>query len=55
MTDAYIEFGDDVKVSFNPIYIKGKATVKYDKKYGGDVSNVKLTGTGTGTPVTEEP
>ena len=55
VTDAYIEFGDDVKVYFNPIYIKGKATVKYDKKYGGDVSNVKLTGSGTGTPVTEEP
>ena len=55
VTDAYIEFGDDVKVYFNPIYIKGKATVKYDKKYGGDISNVKLTGTGTGTPVTEKP
>jgi len=29
--------------------------VKYDKKYGGDISNVKLTGTGTGIPVTEIP
>ena len=55
MTDAYIEFGDDVKVHFNPIWIKGKATVKYNKKYGGDVSSVKLSGTGTGIPVTEEP
>jgi hypothetical protein len=55
VTDAYIEFGENVKVWFNPIYIKGKATVKYDKKYGGDISNVKLTGTGTGIPVTEEP
>jgi hypothetical protein len=55
LTDAYIEFGDNVKVYFNPIYIKGKATVKYDKKYGGDISNVNLTGTGTGTPVTEKP
>jgi hypothetical protein len=55
ITDAYIEFGDDVKVLFDPIWIKGKATVKYNKKYGGDVSNVKLTGTGTGIPVTEEP
>ena len=55
VTDAYIEFGDDVKVYFYPIYINGKATVKYDKKYGGDVSNIKLTGTGTGTPVTEGP
>jgi hypothetical protein len=42
-------------VLFDPIIIKGKATVKYNKKYGGDVSNVKLTGSGTGTPVTEEP
>jgi hypothetical protein len=55
VTDAYIEFGNDVKVYFNPIYVKGKATVKYDKKYGGDVSNIKLTGTGNGVPVTEEP
>ena len=55
VTDAYIEFGDDVKVHFNPIYIKGKAKVKYNKKYGGDISNIKLTGTGTGIPVTEEP
>jgi hypothetical protein len=55
VTDAYIEFGDDVKVHFDPIYIKGKATVKYDKKYGGDISNVKLTGSGTGSPVTEKP
>jgi hypothetical protein len=54
VTDAYIEFGDDVKVYFNPIYITGKATVKTIKKYY-DVSNVKLTGTGTGIPVTEEP
>jgi hypothetical protein len=55
ITDAYIEFGDNVKVYFNPIYIKGKATVKYNKKYGGDISNINLTGTGTGTPVTEKP
>jgi hypothetical protein len=55
ITDAYIEFGDNVKVFFDPVYIKGKATVKYNKKYGGDVSNVKLTGTGTGIFVAEEP
>ena len=53
VTDAYIEFGEDVKVHFNPIWIKGKATVKYNKKYGGDVSNIKLTGTGIGDRVTE--
>ena len=28
VTDAYIEFGDDVKVYFDQIYIKGKATSK---------------------------
>jgi hypothetical protein len=56
-TDAYIEFGDDIKVWFNPIYIKGKATVKTVKKSGElfDVSSIKLTGAGNGTPVTEEP
>jgi hypothetical protein len=57
VTDAYIEFGEDVKVWFSPIYIKGKATVKTVNKSGDlyDVSTVKLTGTGNGTPVTEEP
>ena len=57
VTDAYIEFGDDVKVWFNPIYIKGKATVKTVKKSGElfDVSSINLTGAGNGTPVTGEP
>jgi hypothetical protein len=57
VTDAYIEFGDDVKVWFNPVWINGKATMKTIKKSGDlyDVSNIKLTGTGNGVPVTEEP
>jgi hypothetical protein len=50
VTDAYIEFGDDVKVMFYDIYIKGKAKTKYVKKYGWDVSNIKLNGTGRGEP-----
>jgi hypothetical protein len=54
-TDAYIEFGDNVKVLFDPIIIKGKATVKTIKKYDAEVSNIKLTGTGTGIPITGEP
>jgi hypothetical protein len=54
-TDAYIEFGESVKVLFDPIYIKGKATAKYNKKYEGDVSNIKLTGSGTGIPYIVEP
>jgi hypothetical protein len=61
VTDAYIEFGDDVKVWFNPVWINGKATLKTVKKTFQkskelfDVSNIKLTGTGAGLPVTEEP
>jgi hypothetical protein len=51
-TDAYIEFGDNIKLLFDPVYIKGKAATKYVKKYGFDVSKIKLTGTGTGVPYT---
>jgi hypothetical protein len=54
--DGYIEFGENVKVLFDSIYVKGKATVKSIKKSGElfDVSTIKLTGTGNGIPFVPE-
>jgi hypothetical protein len=55
-TDAYIEFGDDIQLWFDPIIISGKAVTKEVKKKGElfDVSNIKLNGTGTGVHFTVE-
>jgi len=55
-TYAYMEFGDDIQLWFDPIIISGKAVTKEVKKKGElfDVSNIKLNGAGTGVPFTVE-
>lgn len=55
-TYAYIEFGDDIQLWFDPVIISGKAVTKEVKKKGElfDVSNIRLNGAGTGVPFTVE-